>query len=133
MRPRSAQRLADIKTFMRQTECDIIGFAEHNTNMKHCKGMRNPSELFRTENSLRHSFAHNKHEDPGVFQQGGVALLAVSGAASRVFQQGVDESGLGRWAWLLFRGRNGLCTRIYVAYRPTRSSGNGTVYQQQLR
>ena len=50
-----------------------------------------------------------------------------------VIQQRTNCSGLGRWAWLLFRGRNGLRTRIYVAYRPTRSSGNGTVYQQHRR
>jgi hypothetical protein len=44
---------------------------------------------------------------------------------------GKDVSGLGRWIWVRYRGRNGTHLRIFTAYRPTASvNGPFTVYAQ---
>jgi hypothetical protein len=45
--------------------------------------------------------------------------------------RGSDPRHLGRWTWMRFRGRHDLTLRVIVVYRPTKSSGATTVYQQQ--
>jgi hypothetical protein len=56
--------------------------------------------------------------------------------AGRFHSQGSDSSGLGRWVWQLFKGKDNLTTRIYTAYRPCTPQGKeqlSTVYAQHKR
>ena len=56
------------------------------------------------------------------------------GAAASV-TSGEDESGLGRWSWMLFQGAHNNKTRIISAYKPCRTGPSGlrTVFNQQRR
>ena len=51
-------------------------------------------------------------------QYGGVAMLCFDQLAHRSGGSGSDERGLGRWTWMLFRGKNNVRTRIVSAYQP---------------
>jgi hypothetical protein len=65
-------------------------------------------------------------------QFGGVALCSINDWAARVVASGQDDTGLGRWAWTKFQGKDGCSLRVYVAYRCNRLSAYaGLVYNQQ--
>ena len=93
-------------------------------------------ELFRTENALRTVASYNTHENDSRRQYGGTFQLAFGDLASRVSEIGIDERGLGRYAWMKFEGRQGHVARILSVYVPcctSRGSGDLTVMSQQRR
>jgi hypothetical protein len=49
----------------------------------------------------------------------------------RIITSGTDESRIGRWSWILLRGKNGIRVRIITLYRPVKSIGATSTYQQQ--
>ena len=59
--------------------------------------------------------------------------MTIGEMTQRLHDQGKDPTGLGWWVWQLFRGKNGVRTRIYTCYRPctSRAEGLSTVYTQQ--
>ena len=62
-------------------------------------------------------------------------VMAMNSTAARVHASGADETGLGRWAWLLFEGHNSYRTRVISAYIPCKQQGkkDATVYAQHQR
>ena len=66
-------------------------------------------------------------------QYGGVAVIAVDDVSHRVVGQGQDSTGLGRWAWMLFEGKQGHKLRVISVYRPVESIGPSTVFTQHER
>ena len=84
---------------------------------------------------MRISSTNNKHENIETFQYGGTAVMAFNTAAHRVKSTGADETGLGRWSWILFEGKHNFRTRIISAYIPCKSSidRHQTVYNQHRR
>jgi hypothetical protein len=65
-------------------------------------------------------------------QYGGVSLWSINKAAHRVTTSGQDTTGLGRWAWTHYRGRNNVSLRVVTAYRPVRNTtGAMSVWNQQ--
>jgi hypothetical protein len=65
-------------------------------------------------------------------QVGGVAQCSVNDGAARVVSHGQDGTGLGRWAWTQYQGKDGHSLRVVTAYRCNRSSSHaGSVYNQQ--
>jgi len=70
------------------------------------------------------SSTNNKHERIETFQYGGTAVMAFNAAVHRVKSTGVDETGLGRWSWILFEGKHNFRTRIISGYVPCKSSIN---------
>jgi hypothetical protein len=65
-------------------------------------------------------------------QFGGVALLSINDGAARVIAKGQDATGLGRWAWTQYQGKDGHSLRVVAAYRCNRGNENaGSVYNQQ--
>ena len=58
-------------------------------------------------------------------------MWSIDKAAHRVIGKGQDKSGLGRWAWVRYRGKDNVTLRIFTAYRPNPpSEGPFTVYAQ---
>jgi hypothetical protein len=45
---------------------------------------------------------------------GGTDLVARGKLIHNIEKKGVDESGLGRWCWMQFMGKNGKSTRIIL-------------------
>ena len=82
--------------------------------------------------TLHISHGYNRNSRVGVaYQKGGVAIFSINNAAHRVIQTGHDPSGLGRWSWTRYRGRNGVILRVISAYRPVlNQSGALGVYNQ---
>ena len=69
------------------------------------------------------------HQEP--LQPGGVGLFSINQAAHRVIESGHDLSGLGRWAWTRYRGRNQITLRVVSSYRPVHNrQGPTSVYNQ---
>ena len=68
------------------------------------------------------------------FQPGGTAIMSIGQVSSRVIESGKDKSGMGRWTWTRYQGKNEQTIRIAVAYRPNKSTGGPmTVHAQQRR
>ncbi len=90
------------------------------------------SGKFRTSRSV---FAHNATElhHSKVLQPGGVGLISTDDVTHRITATGKDPTGLGRWCWTRFQGKNGVKVRMVSVYRPCESPGATTTYQQQLR
>ena len=87
----------------------------------------------------RLSISYNKN-DPLArrSQYGGTAMLAINSLVAKINTCGYDPSGLGRWSWMLMRGRRGTITRVVTAYCPCKANitgptGQRTVYAQHLR
>lgn len=70
----------------------------------------------------------------GLLQYGGVGLIATDEAATRSRECGKDPTGLGRWVWMRFQGRNNHITRVVTLYRPCRGPGKElSVWEQHNR
>ena len=84
---------------------------------------------------IRISATNNRHESIDKMQFGGTMAMAMNSTAARVHASGADETGLGRWAWLLFEGHNSYRTRVISAYIPCKQQGkkDATVYAQHQR
>jgi hypothetical protein len=126
---------------LQSLEIDLFGAAEVNTFWPAIPPSCRPAELFRSENSLRHIAVLNSHAQAlshrPQTQYGGCMLLGFDKIADRVSAKGQDETGMGRWCWFLFKGKDGHAVRIYSAYRPCYSAPSsathdrsGTVYNQ---
>lgn len=121
-----------------QSQADIFGLAE--TNVRWDKLYHNSSLYSRVKQRWKFfkiSTSQNAHANLGVAQRGGTCTVSHGQAAYRVHNRGEDESGLGRWSWLEFRGRDNHLTRVYTAYRPggppsSRRRSYTTVYEQQI-
>jgi hypothetical protein len=71
----------------------------------------------------------------GDYQPGGTVTLAVDRWTSRVVLSGADPYGLGRWSYLMLRGKQDRQICIITAYRVCKDKYTGpkTAYQQQRR
>lgn len=79
---------------------------------------------------------HNTHNvrEAGRVQEGGTAMLLYGQLIEQydVEASGRDELGLGRWVVMVFRGANGLTTRVVCGYNPcvNKKEVSRTTYQQ---
>jgi hypothetical protein len=66
---------------------------------------------------------------------GGTAQITTGACSHRATASGADESGMGRWVWTLFAGKNNIKLRVLSGYRPNPDSNDrpGTVFSQQER
>ena len=79
--------------------------------------------------------ANNIHKSYGNSQYGGTATMAFNKITSTISGTGYNKTGLGRWSWIKFSGKDSVTTRIITAYCPCKGSLNQptTVYAQQKR
>jgi len=61
---------------------------------------------------------------------GGVSVWTMNETSHWAHRRGRDPTGLGRWSWTLYRGRNNVWLRVVAAYRPVHSSGDTSVWVQ---
>ena len=90
-------------------------------------------------NNIRLSVGYNR-EDPLAKrgQYGGMTMMAVNTIVAKINTCGYDPSSLGRWSWMLMRGKRDTITRVITAYCPCKNkisgtTGQHTVYAQHLR
>jgi hypothetical protein len=125
-----------IGTALKETEADVFGLAELNLNLHALGPTFQWSERFR--NLYRNHSIHtcNKHDSSKkrtLF--GGTAQIAAGACSHRAIESGADESGLGRWVWTLFAGKNQTRLRVITGYRPNPDCTDrpGSVFSQQER
>jgi hypothetical protein len=125
-----------IGTAFNATEADAFGMAELNLNFKQLGPASQWYERFKGLRRNHSIHAYNKHDssDSNVLY-GGTALICMGSCSHRALRSGEDPSGLGRWVWTLFAGRNGTKLRILSGYRPNPDSSDstGSVYSQHER
>ena len=127
-----------IKDWLLNNQVDIVGWQETGVAFHMLPKHERLVERMRDSRwkKMKISSANNKHENISRFQYGGNAILAFDETASRVIKTGADESGLGRWAWMLFEGKNNHKTRVISAYFPCKIKDRKktqTVYAQHER
>lgn len=127
----------ELKNWIIEKEIDYIGL--HETNV-FWKKYRDKSQF--RERMLHHNWefvrtltAFNKHEFTALDQFGGTAVVTTNVVASRVCSTGADETGLGRWAWVQYRGKHKIFACVISAYQPHKSNDDRlhpkSVYRQQ--
>jgi hypothetical protein len=91
----------------------------------------------RLRSRKRTKLAYNRNDKhvKGAQQFGGTRVLSTGSCIHRNLEQGEDPSGLGRWAWYRYHGKDNLTCRVVSAYRPNGpgTGGTHTVYAQHLR
>jgi hypothetical protein len=129
-----------IRQFVIENDIDVPMWTETD---KHWASLdfkdRLPTRTAGWYEALHMSTAYYK-DYPGAskHQYGGVSLWSTGQSAHRVKDCGVDKAagvdnfGLGRWAWTRYTGRNGVSLRAVVAYRPVLNKrGPMSVWNQQ--
>ena len=110
--------------------------AELNLNFQHLGPSSQWYERFKGLRRNHSIHAFNKHDssDSNILY-GGTALISMGSCSHRALKSGEDTSGLGRWVWTLFAGRNRTKLRIISGYRPNPDSSDstGSVYSQHER
>ena len=128
-------KIEEAKNWMLQNEVDIVGWQEtgiaFHTLPKYEKLPERIKDI--RWKKVRISSSNNKHETLQKFQYGGTAVISFDEVAHRVKATGADSTGLGRWSWMLFEGKNNHFTRVISAYVPCKSARDRhqTVYDNQ--
>lgn len=117
------EKLDKAKGLIDDLEADIACFCEHRLNLMHKDNKNGFGQMFRGgEAEIRTVAAHNRHEgrEAGRVQEGGTAMLLFGELIEQYdFEEsGRDSSGLGRWVVMVFRGEEGLTTRVVCGYNP---------------
>ena len=132
------EKLDKAKEIIDELEADLAAYSETRLNAKHKDNKNGFSQMFRGgESEIRSVSAHNVHENVGRTQEGGTALLCYGSLIEQYdFEQsGKDDTGLGRWVVMTFRGADGIVTRIVCGYNPcyNNKKQSRTSYQQHRR
>ncbi len=117
-----------------ELEVNIVAYNEHRLNMKDRRNVNGFNQLFKGGKVAIHSVVgHNVHENIGQVQDGGTSLMAFGTVTEYLMhdQPGKDETSLGRWSVMTFKGDNGL-TRVVCGYNPCYNAKPecSTTYQQ---
>ncbi len=125
------EKLEKEKGIIDDLEADLVCLNEHKQNLMHKDNTNGFSQLFQGgEAEVRSVAAHNRHEgrQAGRTQEGGTAAMVFGPLVEQYdFEaSGKDETGLARWVVLVFRGSNGIVTRVICAYCPCHSGRQAT-------
>jgi len=126
-------------TFLKnKSKSNIVCFSETNVHWKRLTSKHSLyNRLKRHWKSFQYVTSHNTHESLGVGQRGGTCIFCIDQPSYRIKKKGTDPTGLGRWSWIEFMGKDQYKTRIYTAYRPgnkpSSQSKLTTVYDQHKR
>ncbi len=96
-------------------------YSEHEINAAHKENDNGISQMFNGGESEIHSITgHNIHENVGRRQQGGTSLILYGSMIDHYdFEDsGQEDTVLGRWVHMVFRGSDGIVTRVVCDYDP---------------
>jgi hypothetical protein len=125
-----------IITALQETGADTFGMAELNLNFRVLGSTSQWNDRFqklRRNHSVHTYNRHDMSQERLLF--GGTAQITTGACSHRATASGTDESGMGRWVWTLFAGKNNIKLRVLSGYRPNPDSNDrpGTVFSQQER
>jgi hypothetical protein len=107
---------------IQQDQYDIFLFAEHGLNPVHVlighqwNDRMNAHLEGKTFNVL--GFNRQELDEASWHQVGGCGITVSEEYASMKVEHGVDDTGLGRYCWVVLQGRMNTRVRIVSAYRP---------------
>jgi hypothetical protein len=121
---------------MKKHEFHFFGLIELNLNFKRLGPKAQWHDRFQRAPKHHAQVAWNRHaysKSQRIY--GGVANVSDADFTHKVIASDNDPSGLGRWTWTSFRGKNQLVVRIITGYRPVvdYSDKPGSVYSQHER
>ena len=130
----SDKNLTYYNKLLQRLEVDICGGAESRCHWDMLPSSHSLSKLLELRDGSRFCTGHNTHERFSIKQQGGTFLTTTPQLGEAVMEIGCDDTGLGRWCWMRFAGRQ-TTTRVVVAYQPcrTRKMAHNSTYAQQMR
>ncbi|MEJ2137350.1 MAG: hypothetical protein P8X86_19155, partial [Desulfofustis sp.] len=132
------EKLDKAKELIDELEADVVAYNEHRINCAHKDNVNGMGQMFNGgEAEIRTVTGWNVHENVGRQQQGGTSLLLFGPLIDQYdFEaSGKDDTGLGRWVVMVFRGSEGITTRVVCGYNPCVSARKATrsTYQQHRR
>jgi len=127
-------KLRSIHQSINNSQADAYAFTKHNT----CWDLLAPNKGLPCltqgwwENA-HWSVSHNwLDKNNGVYQPGGISIVAVNKYSHNALQSGSDPLGLGRWSWVKLCGFHAHHMQLVSMYHPCKSSGPLSTYQQHL-
>lgn len=119
-------KFRDLKDFLLNNDLDIIGMNETNKYWNKFPVEARPWKLYKGIWESIHTNFNNNINDltPCKHQPGGTSILSVNRSAHCIESSGRDPSGLGRWSWNIYRGKEGIRLAIVSAYIPVNPSGD---------
>jgi hypothetical protein len=123
-----------LRAFIRRYKLDGFWGQEAGLNWDLMPHSGRLESMFWSENALYSVAAHNKHRTNSRQQFGGTFTMAFGKLAMKATDSNVDPTGLGRWSWIQFSGKEGHMTRILSVYQPCHTSRKKTesIYAQHL-
>jgi hypothetical protein len=121
---------------IKKYQLNLFGIIEVNLNFKQLGPKAQWHDRFAHAPKHHSSVACNQHAFTKSRRNfGGVANISDGDFTHRVDDSGKDPSGLGRWTWTTFRGKNQVIVRIITGYRPCvdYSDKPNSVYSQHER
>ena len=118
-----SEKSEDIRRYMISSSVDIMGVSEIGVNWSKVHNSHTiwerTKKWFRTRR-IRVS-CNTTQTITGRLQQGGTATLIAGEVAHRVKKSGFDDTGLGRWSWVVITGKQ-QCTldSVYTAISATK-------------
>lgn len=109
-------KMKEMRTYFSKIGADVVGLSECNVSWRNLPVQLRLHERTRGWwESLHLNTAYFEvFEGRNRSQAGGVSLWSINKGAHRVMASGSDPSGLGRWAWTKYRGREGISLRVVV-------------------
>ena len=111
-------------------QLDSFGLAELNLNFSRLPSSLQWKERFKGLYHKHTTYSTNTHAtttDCTIF--GGTAQLTQGTLAHRAISSGQDNTGLGRWVWTRFIGKNGTHLRSISGYRPVSGAHSDGPFQ----
>ena len=126
-----------LNAWMQQYEVDGLSGVEPGVRWDNMPHGYKLNDLLRSDTVFRTVAAYNKTgRNIGLRRQYGGTFMVIRGElTSRIAGMGMDSSGLGRWCWTLFKGKDNVRTRLITVYRPVKQDASHpfSTYMQHLR
>jgi hypothetical protein len=133
------EKLAKLMENIDDLEVDLFAFNEHKINFKHKVNRRQGlGKLLDGGETLTRAvggnISHPFSSSLGKCMEGGTGIVAYGELASllRTDLSGMDSTGLARWSYMTFSGREGHMTSVIVGYNPCKTGTTCTHSTYQL-
>ena len=128
-------KTARLRKLCDDLEIDIVAMSEVGIQWDLMGGMHKLNGMISDQANIRSIVGWNTHEKADKLQQGGTGIIIGRMLLDNIEEMGVDNSGLGRWCWVKFKGEDNISSRIISAYQPCHSKNIAGVncYAQQRR
>jgi hypothetical protein len=129
-------KMESIKQTIKRLKVDVVGISEVNLDWRQLPSdAQLANRTFRWFDAVVQTTAYLKDypaKDP--IRPGGVTQWTIDKTVHRITGSGQDATGMGRWTWQRYQGKQGITLRIATAYRPCRNAtGNSSVWSQQKK